>query len=572
MAAGLFATTAHAEDQENRNVSLSMFDPTPSTSTATTFQLQSADVGESGSFGLLTLASYANKPLLLHTSQNDDAAVENRTTLALGAVYSFGAVEVGARMPFYVQSGAAVPTAQERLEMFGVAPGATARGDLTLHAKYQIGARGGASYGLAGALTVPTAQKDAFAGNELPTGRGLFLLSLVHGPVTATLNAGAVVRDKAQLGSATQGSGGVFGGGLSLRVLDRVWLAGEIFGEVIPGGQHAQPMPGQPMGASELGLPIEWLAGLHYRMARSTDFGMAFGRGVTGDLGSPALRGVLTLSITPQADELKPLHPPRPPEPEKDADGDGIADKVDACPNEPEDKDLYDDADGCPDLDNDGDGIADAADKCPLDAEDKDRFQDDDGCPDRDNDGDGVPDDQDRCPLAAEDRDGFNDTDGCPDPDNDGDGLVDTVDKCPREPETINGNNDDDGCPDKGNALVVLSPDRLETMEAIQFNGSKIAKASHNVLGQVGATLRAHPEILRVRVTAYVQPTSNASADKALSEARAKAVKDWLAEWGIDPLRLQATGFGGTKPLVDASSRGAADINSRIELIILERK
>jgi outer membrane protein OmpA-like peptidoglycan-associated protein len=307
-------------------------------------------------------------------------------------------------------------------------------------------------------------------------------------------------------------------------------------------------------------------------VARTLSLGAAIGRGVTGGLGAPMARGVLTLSYAPDATELKPLRPPRPPAPEKDSDGDSIKDELDTCPGEPEDKDLFDDADGCPDADNDTDGFLDAADKCPLDAEDKDRFKDDDGCPEKDNDGDGVPDDKDRCALVGEDKDGYSDDDGCPDPDNDGDGLLDSVDKCPKEAEVINGNNDDDGCPDKGNALVVLSPDRIETLESIHFNGSRVAKGSHNVLGQLGATLRAHPEILRVRLTVHVQPSGSDSADLRLSEQRAKAAREWLVEYGIDPLRLQASGFGSKKPLVPPSQKGAKDINDRIELIILERK
>ncbi|MCZ7538032.1 MAG: hypothetical protein M5T61_20295 [Acidimicrobiia bacterium] len=47
-----------------------------------------------------------------------------------------------------------------------------------------------------------------------------------------------------------------------------------------------------------------------------------------------------------------------------DNDGDGILDRDDGCPMEPEDKDGYQDEDGCPDVDNDGDGIADASDQC----------------------------------------------------------------------------------------------------------------------------------------------------------------------------------------------------------------
>jgi hypothetical protein len=99
--------------------------------------------------------------------------------------------------------------------------------------------------------------------------------------------------------------------------------------------------------------------------------------------------------------------------------------------------------------DRDGDGIVDRHDRCPLEPEDHDGFQDDDGCPDPDNDGDGIPDAVDRCPLEPEDHDGFQDDDGCPDPDNDGDGIPDAVDRCPLEPETPNGWQDDDGCPDE---------------------------------------------------------------------------------------------------------------------------
>ena len=59
--------------------------------------------------------------------------------------------------------------------------------------------------------------------------------------------------------------------------------------------------------------------------------------------------------------------------------------------------------------DRDSDGIADDLDKCPDDPEDRDGFEDDDGCPDPDNDQDGVPDVQDKCP-----NDPGPPPDGCP--------------------------------------------------------------------------------------------------------------------------------------------------------------
>ena len=226
------------------------------------------------------------------------------------------------------------------------------------------------------------------------------------------------------------------------------------------------------------------------------------------------------------------------------------------------------------DGDRDGDGIPDSVDKCPDQPEDKDMFQDEDGCPDPDNDGDGIPDTVDKCPNEPEDKDGFEDLDGCPDPDNDKDGIPDIKDKCPNEPETINGFQDEDGCPDKGDGVVVLSPDRLDLLVPIKFQHDKLARGADNtsVLEQIGATLRAHAEIVRLRVTVHVQPGADADKDQVLSDTRAKAVLDWLVHWGVDAKRLEPRGFGGSKPLVPADQKGAAQVNDRVELIILERK
>ncbi|MBA3457276.1 MAG: OmpA family protein [Deltaproteobacteria bacterium] len=259
--------------------------------------------------------------------------------------------------------------------------------------------------------------------------------------------------------------------------------------------------------------------------------------------------------------------------PKVDTDSDGVADDADKCPAEAEDRDLYDDGDGCPDPDNDGDGILDAVDRCLMEAEDKDGFEDDDGCVDRDNDADGVADAQDACPSAAEDRDGYRDGDGCPDPDNDKDGVADLADKCPTDAEVINGVDDEDGCPDRGDALVVLSTDRLELLAPLMFTRDKLTKESVSVLAQVAGMLRQHDQILRLRITVHVHPTRNAEADQAMSDRRGAAVKDFLVnDKGVDAKRLEVRGFGSSKPLVPKKAKNAALINDRVELIILERR
>jgi len=156
-----------------------------------------------------------------------------------------------------------------------------------------------------------------------------------------------------------------------------------------------------------------------------------------------------------------------------DKDGDGILDDVDACPEQPEDKDLFEDEDGCPDPDNDQDTVLDPLDKCPNTKGPVEN----EGCPYGDKDGDGIPDNVDACPDAPEDKDGDRDTDGRPDLDVDGDGIEDCVAGCPLLPtkgpdgkeipppkcdtctqgtpeltkEDKDGFEDDDGCPDVDN-------------------------------------------------------------------------------------------------------------------------
>ena len=191
-----------------------------------------------------------------------------------------------------------------------------------------------------------------------------------------------------------------------------------------------------------------------------------------------------------------------------DSDDDGIPNKYDLCPNDPEDMDGFEDTDGCPDPDNDKDGICDpwvmekgqsakyasvckGSDKCPNVAEDKDGFEDDDGCPDLDNDKDGIPDTVDKCPNDPEDFDGFEDMDGCPDPDNDKDGICDPwvmekgqsakyaavckgSDKCPNDAEDKDGFEDEDGCPDPDNDkdgipdVVDKCPNQPETVNGVE--------------------------------------------------------------------------------------------------------
>ena len=261
-----------------------------------------------------------------------------------------------------------------------------------------------------------------------------------------------------------------------------------------------------------------------------------------------------------------------------DRDGDGTPNSVDACPDEPEDKDGFEDEDGCPERDNDRDGIADADDRCANEPEDKDGFEDADGCPERDNDGDGIPDVTDRCADQAEDKDGFEDEDGCPDEDNDGDGFADAKDKCPNDAETVNGFEDDDGCPDVRGAT---GPE--ERADRIDLKGARVTFApgaapaltppAKQLLGQVAAIIKARRLTIRVEVhvplgirsTNAAQIAAQKRRDRTTAQQRAKAILDYLVAQGVTVQQLQAVGIGAERPLGTTNPTDPA--NERVDFI-----
>ncbi len=297
--------------------------------------------------------------------------------------------------------------------------------------------------------------------------------------------------------------------------------------------------------------PMEFLVGPKLQHRSGLGAGLGAGAALTHGYGAPAYRIVATLAY------LKP-NP-------SDRDGDRIPDTIDACPDEPEDKDGFQDDDGCPEPDNDRDGVPDVIDHCPLEPEDRDGFQDDDGCPDPDNDRDGLLDAVDSCPNEPEDRDDFQDDDGCPDPDNDQDGFLDAVDACPLEPETMNGVDDDDGCPDK--IRVDRRQGQIFVLEPVQFalNSAQILPESFDMLDEIVAVLKARPEITQLSIEGHTDAQGSDALNQILSEERAKSVLLYLTERGVHPERLSSAGYGESRPVADNRTKEGRAANRRVE-------
>jgi outer membrane protein OmpA-like peptidoglycan-associated protein len=559
-AAALALAPATAQAQASRDLELSTFVPPPGTEIEG-FTVESPAVGVDGAWSLSLAASHATNVLQVEAPSigMTDRPITSRTALQVGFAYAFlGQFEAGVRAPFYTQQG-------DEPMFSGLRPaGGATLGDVALHGKARLlGGPGGGPLALGASidLTLPTAGDDRYAGVLGPSGHVRALASWGTRRFGANANLGFIGRRRVSLGDLRQGNALSYGAGAWFRALEKMWVVGEAFGSV-------------GLGDAGPGLTqLEAVVGVRYEVTSSIGVSAGAGRGVLTGIGSPDLRGFLLVDVAPRAREPGPLVivVPPPPRDERDDDGDTVVNADDGCPRDAEDADGFEDADGCPEADNDGDGVLDELDQCVAEPEDADGFKDDDGCPDDDNDGDGIADAADKCPGEAEDLDGYLDGDGCDEPDNDGDGIPDLMDQCAIEAEVINGNSDDDGCPDSGDSLVMVMPDRIEIFEPVVFQGggATLVKKSAGVLGQVAATMRANPDFKRVRVTVHVHPRDG--GDQDLSERRAKAVRDWLVKWGVEPERVDARGMGSTRPLVPKTQKGAADLNDRVEFIILEK-
>jgi outer membrane protein OmpA-like peptidoglycan-associated protein len=210
-------------------------------------------------------------------------------------------------------------------------------------------------------------------------------------------------------------------------------------------------------------------------------------------------------------------------------------------------------------------------------------------CPGLDADGDGVLNGVDACPtVPAATVNGCPATEPVVEPvvepvapappvDTDGDGVADAVDACP----AVAGSQAD-GCPPpppvvaeepvKPAPQVELKNDHLELRGAVYFDTSKavLQARSFALLNEVAAVLKAHPDVKKVSIEGHTDAQGDAAFNQRLSLERAKAVKTYLEQHGVEAGRLQTKGFGQSKPIAPHNTPEGREKNRRVEFIVLE--
>jgi outer membrane protein OmpA-like peptidoglycan-associated protein len=120
---------------------------------------------------------------------------------------------------------------------------------------------------------------------------------------------------------------------------------------------------------------------------------------------------------------------------------------------------------------------------------------------------------------------------------------------------------------------VVVKKDRIEVNQVIEFEPSswKVTEDSQTILDEIAKVMNDHPEVKKVRIEGHTDNQGDAAHNLSLSHKRANNIMHYLVAHGVDANRLDAKGFGDTKPIADnATDEGRAQ-NRRVVFVIVER-
>ncbi|HTU64964.1 MAG TPA: OmpA family protein [Steroidobacteraceae bacterium] len=109
---------------------------------------------------------------------------------------------------------------------------------------------------------------------------------------------------------------------------------------------------------------------------------------------------------------------------------------------------------------------------------------------------------------------------------------------------------------------------RVATQGVLFDTGSdRIRPESTPTLKEMGAMLKEHPD-LKLVIEGHTDDVGAAANNQSLSEKRAAAVREYLvATYGVEKDRLQAKGFGASKPSAGNDTPEGRQQNRRVELV-----
>ncbi len=99
-------------------------------------------------------------------------------------------------------------------------------------------------------------------------------------------------------------------------------------------------------------------------------------------------------------------------------------------------------------------------------------------------------------------------------------------------------------------------------------NKSDVLNNARRELNQVADALVAEPSDRLITIEGHTDSIGSADFNQTLSFARAVSVRDYLVSRGVPADRIDAKGYGASRPLVDNATAENRAMNRRVEIVI----
>ncbi len=552
-----------------------------------------ASLARAGTYSLRLAMNWAHNPLVVRWSDDSTTSlVRDTVNLDLMAGITIWRIRAGLDLPLYLVSTSDLDA------------GGAGLGDVAVDVRGSILAESeDAPIGLAayGRVALPTATVDTALGNPGMGGElGLVASKQLTDQLLLAANLGTRFLPETQLVNVEVDDQLYYrlGGGYALT--DDAGVSLDVAGHL----NYNQPF------GNAAANPFEGLLGGWYHISDDLILRGGVGHGFTRGISSPDVRVVAMIGWEPEK--------------EVDTDLDGLVDSVDACPEQPEDVDGWEDKDGCPDpgatvtvavVDEAGEPVpgADARVTGPETFQGGDSFSGEvhPGAYRAEATAEGWEPATTEFEVAAA-QDQTVTVVLTPKPalvqvkvlDPDGKLMDATFTIGENNPvATKNGLGQSNIAPGsvslqvraEGFAVinqsfkvgpgetklveVQMRPTQVElTVEKIEIKGEvyfDTAKAvikaeSFPLLDEVAQVLLDHPEVLRLRIEGHTDSRGDAGYNLQLSKERAASVMTYLTEKGVATERLESEGYGESKPLVRGNNEKAWSKNRRVDFFVAE--
>ena len=107
----------------------------------------------------------------------------------------------------------------------------------------------------------------------------------------------------------------------------------------------------------------------------------------------------------------------------------------------------------------------------------------------------------------------------------------------------------------------------------LEFDAGKasLQSTATTAIDRLAQLMSVYPE-RSVRIEGHTDSLGDDAANQQLSERRAKAVRDALLARGIDAARVDAVGYGETRPIADNATPSGRQKNRRIDIVLSDER